>query len=555
MKKEHSSMDGFVPRRSGAILGESERPLDLPRPEVGKAPKLEKVGIQPSRQIARTDVDESLRQIDDEDIPQRKKRGLFRRRRKAAVQKSKGKRRIIRTIIILVVLAILIVAGFVGVKAFLASSNVFKGGILDIFQNQPLQMDKNGRSNVLVFGTSEDDPGHDAPSLTDSIMLISIDQNKKDAFMVNIPRDLYVDYGQICTEGYKGKINSLYQCFSEYGKNESVGAKALAKKVGEVLGLEVQYQVHVNYTVVRDVVRALDGITVKIESRDPRGVMDSNFDWKCLKGARSLPRAQIIANCPPSGHFIDYPNGEVTLDAEHALYLAQARGDMAPTYGLEQSNFDREKNQQKIVKALREKAASAGTLTNVGKITGLIDALGNNLRTNFETKEIRTLMTLASDIPSDSIQSISLVEEGNLQMTTGNINGASVVRPVTGEYDYSGIQKYIMKKLNSNPVTREGAHIAIFNGTKVGGVAQGQADVLEPKGFTISSIGNAPDKVYEAVEIYQIGKGMSSTKAKLEEIYSVKVKTTVPAVTVAADINFVIIFGKDPSEIEPTTTQ
>ncbi|QQR51189.1 hypothetical protein IPF89_05585 [Candidatus Saccharibacteria bacterium] len=53
-------------------------------------------------------------------------------------------------------------------------------------------------------------------------------------------------------------------------------------------------------------------------------------------------------NCPPNGHFIDYPNGPVTLDAEHALYLAQARGDVE-NYGFEMSNFDREKNQQKLL--------------------------------------------------------------------------------------------------------------------------------------------------------------------------------------------------------------
>jgi LCP family protein required for cell wall assembly len=547
MKKQHSSMDGFVPRRSGAILGQTERPLNLPRPEVGRVARQDEDGIQPSRQLARVEIDESLQQIDDEEPISKPKRGLFGRSSGRKNTSGKKKRHYVRTFFILVVLAAVIVAGYVGVKAFLATSSVFQGGILDIFQNQPLKADKNGRSNILVFGTSEDDPGHDAPTLTDSIMIISIDQTKKNAYLISLPRDLYVDYGELCTEGYKGKINSLYQCYSEYGKKESAGADALAKKAGEILGLDVQYHVHVNYTVVRDIVKALDGITVKIESKDPRGVMDSNFDWKCMRGARSVSHATMVKNCPPSGHFIDYPNGEVTLDAEHALYLAQARGDIAPTYGLEQSNFDREKNQQKIVKALKEKAVSAGTLTNIGKVTGLIDALGSNLRTNFETKEIRTLMSLGKDIPTDSILSISLVEEGEVLVTTGNIGGASVVQPVAGQYNYSDIHKYVTKKLNSNDVSREGAHIALFNGSGIVGAAKTQADLLETKSFTISSIENAPAGTYEAIEIYQIGKGMAKTSAKLQEIYKVKIKTTPPPVTVAKDINFVIIIGKDTS--------
>lgn len=54
--------------------------------------------------------------------------------------------------------------------------------------------------------------------------------------------------------------------------------------------------------------------------------------------------------------------------------------------GLAQSNFDREKNQQKVIVALREKALSAGTLANPGKVMSLISALGDNLNTNFDTK-------------------------------------------------------------------------------------------------------------------------------------------------------------------------
>lgn len=79
-------------------------------------------------------------------------------------------------------------------------------------------------------------------------------------------------------------------------------------------------------------------------------------------------------NCPPNGHFIEYKNGLTQLDAEHALYLAMARGDIEPTYGLGNSNFDREKNQQKIIVAIKEKAMSTGTITNVGKVSGIIDA-------------------------------------------------------------------------------------------------------------------------------------------------------------------------------------
>ena len=531
MKKQQPSIDGFVPRRAGTLLGESKRPIGQPRPLVGRVEKTDSDQIRPSGQLARTEIDESLRQIDDEAAaPQPKKRRFGRRRKNVSKSPSKRKKIIKRVAILLVVILIAIV-GYVGIKAFLASNSVFKGNPFDIFQNQPLKKDANGRSNILVFGTSEDDPDHGGANLTDSIMVVSIDQDKKNAYMVSVPRDLYVDYGETCPEGYQGKINSMYDCFSDSENDEAAGATALKNKVGDVLGLDIQYYAHLNYTVVRDAVNAVGGVDVKIESSDPRGILDRNFDWKCGY------------QC----YFVNYKNGETAhLDGEHALALARAR-NASGGYGLPGGNFDREKNQQKIIKALREKASSAGTLTNIGKVTGLIDAFGNNLKTNFETKEIRTLMSLGSDIPSDSIQSISLVEDGEELVTTGNIGGASIVRPVAGLYDYSQIKLYVNKKLNSNAVSREGASVVVLNGSGVTGVGQQQADKLEAKGFAISAVDTAPEGTYAAVEIYQIGEGNTATKAKLAELYSVTVKTSAPPATVAEGTKFVVIFGKDPS--------
>ena len=490
MRKQTSSLDGFVPRRGPTVGGGTRQELGRPTPEVraniGRAsqPIAQTPATRPVA-MRRSDIDESLAQIHDDEQPKQARRGFFRRKPKKVATR---KRKIFKRLAILLVLVLLVVGAFVAIRAMIASGNVFEGNVFDIFQSKPLKMDENGRSNVLVFGTSEDDPGHEAALLTDSIMVISVDQNQKNAFMVSIPRDLIVDYGAACVAGYQGKINALYGCYSEDGTNEKDGADALKKKVGEILGLDIQYYSHVNYTVVRDTVKALGSIDVTIESTDPRGIMDSNFDWKCKAGNARASRATILKNCPPSGHFIDLPNGKVTLDAEHALYLAQARGASAPTYGLERSNFDREINQQKIVKGIREKAVSVGTLTDVGKVTGLIDALGENLRTDFATAEIRTLIDLGQSIESDSIQSLSLVKEGE-ELVASGLGG---VIPTAGSFEYAEIQAFIDKNMSSDPVIREAANIVVMNGTATPGLALTESGRLAEAGYTVSNATNAP---------------------------------------------------------------
>jgi len=567
MSKNQPSIDGFVPRRPGNQLGELHK---VKNPDAAVKPinrSLHTAQATPGRrkpQPARSqtavgrprpgltigsDLEDSLRSIDDESLEGDggKKSRRQRRKDKKANRKPRSKIvRIIKWVLLLLLVAAIAVGVYLVVKGLNASGNVLQGNIFDIVQNEPLKEDENGRSNFLLLGTSEDDPGHDAGYLTDSIMILSIDQKNKNAYTFSIPRDLYVNYGMPCLAGYKNKINVYFSCVSD-GEDAAAEQERLTKTrefIGGIVGMDLQYAVHVNYTVMRDVVNAIGGnITVNIESRDPRGVMDSNFDWKC--GANYAKR---IATCPPKGHFIDYPNGPATLDAEHALYLAQARGDIAPTYGFEQSNFDRERNQQMIMVAIRDKAMSAGTLTNLGAVTGLIDALGGNLRTNIETKEVRTLMSLAQEIKSTDIMSIDLYTPENPIFTTGPIEGAgSSVYPRAGVFVYTELQAYLDKQLTSDPVVREGANITVLNGSGVAGAGQTVADKLTAKHFTIDEVANAPEGTYAAIEIYQIGEGKTATAAKLAELYGVTLKTTAPPVSVTGNTNFVIIVGTAPA--------
>lgn len=535
-------MDGFIPRRPGGQATPSQpaktpvNRFQAPTPLATQVPHR-----QLNASVPRSELDESLKGID---LPDEGKNIKGRKAQKSSKRKVW---RIVKWVLIVLGAAGLAIGGYLIYKALSSGSQIFKGSLLDIVQNQPLKQDENGRSNILILGTSEDDPKHDAPWLTDSIMVLSVDQTNKNAYMMSIPRDLEVQYGQSCLPGNRGKINVYYNCVGGGNGDINADREALSKEaafVGNILGLDIQYGVNVNYTVMRDLVNAVGGITVNIEgSGGAPGVMDSNFDWKCGFGDPKVSAAERKRRCPPNGHFIEYPNGPAFLDAEHALYLAQARGDTQPTYGLGRSNFDRELNQQKIVKAIREKALSAGVLTDFGKVGGILDALGHNLRTTFEAKEIRTLVALAKDIPSDSIQSINFIDN-DPPLFNGN------AQPSAGMYNFKDIQAFIKKKLSSNPVVREEAKVVVLNGSGVAGVGQKEADKLIADGFTISKVANAQAGTYGDIEVYQIGEGMAATKEKLASMYGVEIKATTPPGTVPAGTNFVVIVGKDRSAAE-----
>lgn len=527
MSKKQHSIDGFSLRRRG-----NTRARDLsdePLPErflKGHATKKDSSrtllgddSVQPKEGgLKRSDIDESLKKFEDK--PFKKKKRIS--------------KKTIKRFIKLIIIVALLVGAFLAVKTFIAGSKIFGGNLFDaLSSSQPLKEDQNGRSNILVFGTSEDDPhSHQGAALTDSIMVVSIDQNKKIAAMTSVPRDLWVQFDDDCQFGYQGKINVVYECADpdrKEGEYSEKGAKALREKVGEVYGLEIQYSVFVGYKAVEQAVDAVGGVDVLIESKDPRGVLDRNFDWECNY------------KC----YYVKYPNGVAHLDGKHALALARARNESGG-YGLSRGNFDREVYQQKILVALRNKASSAGTLANPVAASRLIDSLGDNIRTNFVGGEIKTLISLARDIDEKKIDRFGLADEDPGLLTTGMVSGQSVVRPVAGVSDYSDIQAYIQKRLTQDEATKENARIVVLNGSGRTGAAKEMKDTLTAKGFNVTNVGDATvSQEYGKVAVYKLSAAKQpATTAKLKKNLKTKVQTGALPYGMTADADFVVIVGQ-----------
>jgi LCP family protein required for cell wall assembly len=449
--------------------------------------------------------------------------------------KKKGKKRKKPLKIILIILGILVVlaaAAFVALK-YLWPDDSFDGDIMGFFQTEKLQEDANGRSNILVFGTAPD--GYDGPLLADTILMVSLNQTDKSVYMVSLPRDLWVKHTcpnpELNTTA--GKLNETYLCAldSEYygakqkldenvmRDKEAAAEGAFRDKVGEILGLDVQYSVHLEWQGLVDVIDAVGGVDVVIESDDPRGIYDVNTGLK-------------------------YPNGPAHLDGQAALTMARARGVFGG-YGLEDSNYAREKHQQMIVKALQAKASSAGVLTNPVTFASMVTAFGNNVRTNFQTSELRALADVAKGINLDNMISLPLLDpdKGINLVKNDNIGGASVVVPMAGTFVYSAIHDYIRQSTSADPVVREAAIVDVLNGTDTPGVAQHRADGLKDKGYKIGVVGNAPAGSYADIEVYQVNANKSGTAKALAELYGVEIKNVIPAGFDTVNVDFIVVVG------------
>lgn len=459
--------------------------------------------------LLRSEIDESLSAVDTSEN-QNKKREPKRRFRRI------GKKKIALIIFLLIVAFV----GYFAVRALLATSRVFSGNVFEFLgSGATLQKDANGRTNILVFGTSEDDPSHDGASLTDSIMVVSIDQEKKTAAMVSMPRDLWVDYdlSPCCFVGCSGKINAIYECYAS-NNDATKGSNALKSKVGEIFGMDIQYYVKVNYTVVRQLTTALGGVTVTVESTDPRGLYDYNTKLKV-------------------------PNGPVTLEGEQALAFVRARGD-GGGYGFEGSNFVREQNQQKMMIAIRDKALSAGTLSNPAALVQMMDALGDNIRTNFSAGEVKTLAKIGKDISGNAVTHINLNDGEKRVVTTGTYGEQSIVKPVAGLKDFSGIQAYIKQQLSGGDLAVENASVEVLNASNKSGIAKTEQTKLQTAGVVNVTTSDTTYITDDAVVWYDLSNSkLPKTQALLQKtLGSPSAGSKLPA-GVQSTADFVILVG------------
>ncbi len=551
-------------------LGLNDSKAEL-RAMIAEGEKLERLNQSEKERITAVEDDdfenkeaikEYLGEIQDVDptdlveVPQKEKtKGWFKQQKnkKAKRVKDKKKKRGLKWVIILVIVGLL-VAGGAWVYFYLNDfvSQITNGGnIINVIladPDTPLEKDENGRTNILIFGTegySMDDPNWDGGYLTDSMMMVSINQDTGDMKAVSLPRDLK---SKTCTS--TSKINEVFWCKymkvtskstdEEKRQYEEEGAAALEAVFEEVFGVEIQYHVHANWQAVIQVVDALGGIDVVFLYGDQTWDGDETVIYTTDKRG--------LADGKRGNYHLQYGNSvAVHLTGEQALAVARARNAYGG-YGAGNGNFSREYFQQRIIEAIMKKAKNSSL--DLSKVLAIKSAVGDNLRTNFKDTEIKTLVKLGTNLDFSGLQTISLYDTSDKSqalLTTAMINGISYVVPTAGVSNYSAIQTYMKKKLSSEGFVTEEAKVVVLNGTSAYGIAASEKTYLEDKGYTISSTGNAPSGLsgFDGVKVYQVSASKSKTAEALAKQYDAELETELPdeLASYAGSCDFVVIIG------------
>lgn len=224
---------------------------------------------------------------------------------------------------------------------------------------------------------------------TDVNMIITVDPINRKVLLTSIPRDYYVNLPSFGDDAYDKLTHAGY-----YGIEES------AKAIENLLDIDINYYVKVNFSTIEGVINAIGGVDV---------YSDYSF---CVEGGGPC-----------------YKKGYNHMDGKKALAFARER------HSFKDGDVQRVKNQQKILEAIINKITSSTKLiTNFSQI---LDSVSNSFSTNMETKSINRLVKMQlNDMRGWSIE-------------TQNLVGTDLYTKNT--YTFPNIELYVMKQ-DSNSV-------------------------------------------------------------------------------------------------------
>ncbi len=256
-----------------------------------------------------------------------------------------------------------------------------------------------GYTNFVLFGGDSRNGNVDKDLNTDTIIIVSLNNETKEVKMVSVYRDTLLDVSK----------GSIQKCNSAYARG---GATQAINMLNMNLDLDIQQYVTVNWKAVTDVIDMLGGIEIDV----------SEAEWKAVNqyidetGMVSGKKAKHLTHA-----------GVQTLDGVQTTTYARIRKGVGDDYA-------RTERQRLIIQKTVEKAMKA----DLGTLNRIIDKVFPQVSTNLTMTEI---LKYAKDLTKYKIGETSgfPFEKGS-----GNVPGrGSTVFPITLKKNVSLLHKFL----------------------------------------------------------------------------------------------------------------
>ena len=239
-----------------------------------------------------------------------------------------------------------------------------KSEIVDITKKVSI---KNTPFNILISGI--DTEGNiNKKSRNDVNIVATVNPNTNKILLTSIPRDYYVKL-----RGKTGNKDKLTHA-SYYGIDCTVGT------IEDILDIDINYYIKVNFTTVIDLVNALGGVTVYSDQAV------RVYTGKKLK------------------------KGYNTLNGEDALAFARER------HAYSDGDNHRGRNQQEVIRAIFQKVTTGGNILT--EYTSILEAMDGKFATNMDMDQVLSFVKYELDeLSGYEMNSIQLKGSGSMGET------------------------------------------------------------------------------------------------------------------------------------------
>lgn len=303
-------------------------------------------------------------------------------------------------------------------KMFVKSNSPINAVVAD---DLPVAPSPSGDLSFLLLGHGG--AGHSGGELVDSIILFNINTKKKTAFMVSIPRDLWIE-GRKINEGYVAG-----------------GYDLLKHEVQVVTGTIPENYISIDFDNYKKMIDTFGGLDVNV----PKFYEDKFYPIKgkeietCGKSAEEFAELhkkysgyQLETQFECRYEDLKFEPGVVHMDGELALkYVRSRHGD---------GDFGRSERQFVILNAVKDKLATIGS---VSKVFSLVDTITDMVRTNLSKEQTKSFIGFLNEQKDYKMTSIHLTDANILQDAKSS-TGQFILSPKGG---FPAVVSYIKSQI------------------------------------------------------------------------------------------------------------
>lgn len=311
----------------------------------------------------------------------------------------------------------------------------------------------NPKKNEYVFAlVGYGGEGHDGAYLTDSIMLVQINLDKKRATLISIPRDLWVNVPTKSGDPFSLKINAIYQLgfypktYPDAKINKNDELYLFKDAIKTTTGLSLDYYVSVDFNGFVKAVDSLGGIEVNVKKTfddyvyPVTGKETDLCDYPEDKLSEiddrlATEEPQVIFPC--RYEHLHFDKGLQKMDGKTALKYVRSR------HGLEDGgDFGRATRQQEFLIALKNALFS---LESIPKIVKTIEDLTPYIQTDIPQGITSKFMKYGLTLGDFDLEKIVLSDDNVLENSYSE-EGGYILLPK--DNDWNIVKAFVKNTIN-----------------------------------------------------------------------------------------------------------